>query len=363
MVTNPPSATHHPKSLRAFTLVELLVVITIIGILIALLLPAVQAAREAARRMLRNVQRIRPEARIQGFSVQEMAARRMQFGNNLKQISLAMHNYHALHGSLPVGGYNCCWGTWMIGVFPFVDQQNAYDLYDHRKYDNATRYWSAQNRLVADRRYATFTCPSDNPSRNNLGLVQHNYAANHGNTGYLNTPVGWASLPPVDMPGNPYLGGPFVMSGAAPGMVPAEQPQNILSSIVVSFRDITDGTSQTLMMSELRQGPDGTSDYRGMTWWGAGSLFTTYLTPNTSQPDVEQSPGYCTQGDPDFPCSPTGPSAAQPMMLAARSMHPGGVQASMCDASVLWVSNNIAQSVWRALGTTHGGEIIPPDSY
>src|SRR5512134_1942205 len=89
---------------RGFTLVELLVVIAIIGILIALLLPAVQAARESARRT--------------------------QCNNNLKQIALGMHNYADTYGgTFPVGEYSCCWGTWLVGLLPYVEQKTLYDQY------------------------------------------------------------------------------------------------------------------------------------------------------------------------------------------------------------------------------------------
>src|SRR5262245_3988843 len=83
-------------SRRGFTLVELLVVIAIIGILVALLLPAVQAAREAARRS--------------------------QCINNQKQEALAILNFESAKGGLPVGMYECCWGTWQIGILPYLEE-------------------------------------------------------------------------------------------------------------------------------------------------------------------------------------------------------------------------------------------------
>ena len=84
------------KSKRGFTLVELLVVIAIIGILVALLLPSVQSARAAARRI--------------------------QCVNNLKQLGIAMHNYHGSQRKLPVGNVSCCWGTWQMMILPFLEE-------------------------------------------------------------------------------------------------------------------------------------------------------------------------------------------------------------------------------------------------
>src|SRR5712691_720474 len=99
-----------PRRVRGFTLIELLVVIAIIGVLIALLLPAVQKVREAANRI--------------------------KCQNNLKQLGVAMHNYHDTALTLPKSedsktAYVCCWGTWQVLILPYLEQEGAFRTYQN----------------------------------------------------------------------------------------------------------------------------------------------------------------------------------------------------------------------------------------
>jgi prepilin-type N-terminal cleavage/methylation domain-containing protein len=323
---------------RAFTLVELLVVIAIIGVLVALLLPAVQSAREAARRT--------------------------QCTNNLRQVGIAIHNYNDTWQALPPGCYHGVFGTWMLHILPYMEQKNLHGLYVnsggiHTFRNGGIRYGGTQNLPVTRTLLPSFTCPSDvkndtTKSQYN-GVTSHNYVANYGNTtrGRL-SPVGTTS---TGAP-NQYGGAPFIevihyQTADATYYSYINFDQNFKAS--TRMPEITDGTSNTLAISETVKGHQG--DLRGFAWWGGGAHFETLRTPNTSTPDSLESSSYCvTANRLNPPC--VGRSASNEESIAARSRHPNGVQAVMCDASTRFFTNNIALDTWRGLGSAAGGETL-----
>jgi len=312
-----------------FTLVELLVVIAIIGVLVALLLPAVQAAREAARRT--------------------------SCGNNLKQIGLAMHNTHDTMQTLPpgMGPYGCCWGTWQVLVLRYMEQGNVSELYQNWGGDDATygdgpaaqsgttypRYSSSPNTTnVTNKRFKSFSCPSDMNNSPFGGLTNHNYAANWGNTTYNQT-----TYPSTTVT---FQGAPF---GMAKSKTAGQRMRG------ENFSSITDGLSNTLMASEVLQGQK--SDLRGFTWWGDAAGFTAYESPNTSVPDRIYSDTYCNNLPlQNLPCAVS--DGSNPTRFSSRSRHPAGVQSVMCDGAVRFTPNSVNLAVWRAMSTSRGSETI-----
>jgi prepilin-type N-terminal cleavage/methylation domain-containing protein/prepilin-type processing-associated H-X9-DG protein len=311
----------------AFTLIELLVVIAIIAILIGLLVPAVQKVREAAARL--------------------------QCQNNLKQLGLAMHSHHDSYKKLPKAEdskevYTCCWGTWQVLILPYIEQQSAFKAYQNwggsdsistdwpaptpPNVKTKPRYSSTVNiNSTTGYRYAVCTCPSDEPNTPIGRITSHNYVINYGNT----------TTAQNTFQGVPFRGAPFAPRKA--------------------FRllDMTDGTSNTLLLLEVVQGQR--RDLRGFTWWGPSAAGTTFFAPNTTAPDANQygpgdGTGYCDPAPPNPPCVQN--SAAYPTIQSARSRHTDGVNVTLGDGSVRFVTNNIDLQTWRNLGSSRDGQPV-----
>jgi prepilin-type N-terminal cleavage/methylation domain-containing protein/prepilin-type processing-associated H-X9-DG protein len=373
---------------RGFTLIELLVVIAIIGVLIALLLPAVQAAREAARRT--------------------------QCVNNLKQIGLAMHNYHDTNGVFPMMASKNCnsdpftkcpgyadWRGWsaLATALPFVEQLPLYNainfFFAEEIHDGVSQ---PMNSTVNSTVVRAYMCPSDP----NVGrFCINNYHACYGTTSE------WPTAP----------------SGSTGGSLQNADGNGSTGMFAIwlsyGIADALDGTSNTILFSEALVGDSQGNDTppRGVGTTTPGSHYrgNGVIIPNVAsyyQDDFTASPaanqafmvglnacltafqdptstkitshrGYrwasvsegCafnvaqTPNDKQYPfgvCRPwPNPNASDngSISLAASSQHPGGVNVLMADGSVKFVKESVSRATWQALGTRAKGEIVSSDSY
>lgn len=293
---------------KGFTLVELLVVIAIIGVLIALLLPAVQQAREAARRM--------------------------SCSNNMKQIGIALHNYHDTYRAFPAGylyrgGNGKCNYGWAVAILPFVEQQNFYDQLNPGKIPLYQRYngsSTAADKALLQHRLEAFICPSD--AGPDLAKSQQFSSTDHFDVAVANYIgcAGWSNTPHYP-----------VKNQDAGGL--------LWGNSFLNFADIIDGTSNTLMVAE-REYPKG----RAATWLGAGkndsygnqatlrTLFRAAFTMNFD---------YAAAGQP------------QNAGKGWSSLHPGGVMSLTADASVHFIPETTNKNnVLRPLSLREDGNVF-----
>jgi prepilin-type N-terminal cleavage/methylation domain-containing protein len=316
------------RSRRAFTLVELLVVIAIIGVLVALLLPAIQAAREAARRS--------------------------QCSNNLKQIGLAMHNYHDTYNSFPAGawvfnatgaGTEDCVATngrrapWSVVILPFMELQSLYELSDLTAQfvcSNAESPTTGPNREVWRTRVATYQCPSF-PARSNPNNHSNYYGVMGGGPDALSYCV-------TNNPGRRFWRNGILYQNSSMGMA-----------------DILDGTANTFLVGEQRyQLLDGG---RGDNHW-LGWASTNRSDPNgvtgtlaAAQLPINIFAGHGDTFDTTFGSLPTGQGLHQ---RAFGSYHPGGCHFVMADGTVRFLTENIDLNLYYYLAIRDDGQAITP---
>lgn len=355
-----------PPELRlGFTLVELLVVITIIGILTALILPAVLAARESARRM--------------------------HCANNLKQIGLALHNYHSSHSVFPMGASlatsalpkaTYTWNNWSCHAL-LLPHLEAKPLYDAANFSLAVwpstvspLGWAA-NSTVSETMISMFMCPSDDlvgsTSLNSyygsfgtttLGATsggctgmffyQVNYGIQHVQDGTSSTIAFSESLA-----SSGELRGGHIVLAEDPSLTDAitgvaglqggvlfdanQNPPAVLSALDTCNSAFATGEGFIT----------ATKGYRWAIGANAFTLFNTIVTPNNKR----YSWNACRSG-----CAPKC-YADNSNFSNANSHHPGGVNALMADGGVRFVKDSIELRVWWSLGTRAGGEVVNSGSY
>jgi len=345
-----------------FTLVELLVVIAIIGILIGMLLPAVQAVRSTARRTT--------------------------CANKMRQLGLAIHNYESANMLFPVnqvgpgmsdgsGGFQAGYYSWLVPLLPFVEQDNVHNQFDlsinNGDGDDFTISDTHPNAIAAATSLDVLLCPSDEASDDNTYMGTCNPGSSNyaGNIGWPSTTSGFSGERSV---------------GTYSGVIPLEHPSRTIAwhQSKIGFGDISDGTSNTSMISEriiqtgttileVRTG-DPRLGSRHIIPSGAEALSSLAgkLERSTDQHVLESafagrswSSGYSLTA-PTF-VHILGPNAVAghfstskiegDNLVSPSSRHTGGVNLVRVDASVSFVSDDIDRAAWWALGARDDGRV------
>lgn len=283
---------------RGFTLVELLVVIAIIGVLVALLLPAVQAARESARRM--------------------------QCGNNLKQLALAVHNYHNTHLYFPSEMVRNPGWAWGALILPFIEQQNLYQQINPGyvpALPPATTLFNGVPHLQTP--VKTFLCPSNQGPATNSFYSNPNSA--NGDNGY-----------------------------ARSSYVCNQQVIPHVTMLALRIANVTDGLTNVFLIGERRfQAEPPANRYTGAIFIGIGRGSDSQLTFHATTP--MNTPSFNSTSLTDASSG----DGTRRLRFAISSLHPGGAQFAMGDGSVRFVNQNIATNpvAIAASATTNGSDL------
>ncbi|QDU51241.1 DUF1559 domain-containing protein [Gimesia panareensis] len=299
---------------RGFTLIELLVVIAIIAILISLLLPAVQQAREAARRS--------------------------SCKNNLKQIGLALHNYHDTFRSFPPGGItvgSCCSTksgiNWAIAILPYIDQAPLFQKYNSNVFNE-----DSANATVREQNLVVYNCPSDinagklmKPESGPGSGVSYRMSSYRAVSGKTDT-SGW--MDNADGSNLPYSWRGVLHSIGTSGFT------------VERFNTITDGTTNTIMVGEYHT----KKHPRRGTFWAY--TYTSYSQSSFVAQRRTLIPDY------DRCVAIGGTGGSNACKRGWGSLHVGGMQVLLADGSSRFMSENIDVNIFQSLGTTEGEEII-----
>jgi prepilin-type N-terminal cleavage/methylation domain-containing protein len=310
---------------KAFTLVELLVVIAIIGVLVALLLPAVQAAREAARRL--------------------------QCSNHLRQIGLAVHQYHLANNSLPIGNindtagfcpgmdepaasYSVWFGNWLIAILPYMEQASLYDRYDTR-----FRNDFPQNRAVRETSVPPYLCPNEQDPT--LLEIPATGPAAAKSIKYM--PASYRAVSGRSDDGYNYLDSEmmFEYKSQSRGAIHLVGVWGFHAEKVAHIRD---GTSNTLMIGESST----RTNRRFRTFWAYpyGYYTMSGITPQSR----------ILLGDYDACVLEGGPGGETPCKRGWGGLHAAGVNFGLCDGSVRMFNHTVDIRVLSDMATIDGRE-------